>query len=368
MANATRRAQVARQFYGTNNLLYPCASTAQTFYPGELIGLNSSGYATKFDDSAALTFVGIMGESASVEVESGGSNGDTSILVELPRFITLTVASAAVTDVGRLVYGKYSDGTVQFSGSYNNLIGVCRRYLDATHILVEVFPPLGALDDDYTGSSEAFMLFDDFFDYDEDDNWNVTASDSGGVAAADGVGGQITISPSDGTVADNDETYVDSVNEAFLAAQGKTITFEARVKCNDTGDEANLIVGLSAAVAANHLQDNGGGPPASYDGIVFFKVDGGTVWQGEVSVAGTQGTDTNVGAFSDNAWQTLRFVCQFTSSTSATAEFFVDGVSGGSLTFTYTGQTEMQVVLGAKNGGSNHIQLLVDYVRVKQIR
>lgn len=374
MANATKRTHVATTPYGNDDAIrYPLASTAATYYPGELIGKNAEGYACKFDDASSLTFLGTFKGSHSQEVPTGSTNGQYDIFVARPRYLELRFASIALTDVGTaVVYGKYSDGEAQIvPGSYGNVIGVLVHRTSATVGLVEVFPPLSTLDNGIANGIAAKHRFFHDFNFgvlDTTNEWELTATDSGTVAIADGVGGTVTISPSDGTVADNDEAYLASKYETFLFAASKPILFETRLKLDDTSDAANILVGLADAVAANTILDNGGGPKASYSGVVFFKVDGGTVWQGEVSVAGTQVTDTDVGAFVDNTFQTLRFEWIPTSSTSATAYFYVNGVLGGTTTHTFTSGTEMQVVLAAKNGSTDHAQLVVDYVLCEQTR
>lgn len=213
-------------------------------------------------------------------------------------------------------------------------------------------------------------VYDDFTHYNSGDAFTTLATDSGPVTVGDTANGVLDIAASDGSVADNDETYVHGTNEIFLFAANKPIVFEALVALTEANvDDANVIVGFLGAVAANTLLDDGGGPPASYDGAVFFKVDGGTVWQAEVSTGATQVIDTSAGAFpGDGTFQVLRIEWIPTSATSATVKFFVDGIEVASLTQTYTGGTEMQTVLGVKNGGANLETINVDNVLAAQLR
>lgn len=116
-------------------------------------------------------------------------------------------------------------------------------------------------------------------------------SDSGGAATvADGVDEEVTLTASTGT-SDNDEAYLASKYEKFKFLADRPIHFEQEVQYAEANtDDANVILGFKDAVGANTLLDNGGGPAASYYGAVFFKVDGGTVWQAEVSLGATQHT------------------------------------------------------------------------------
>lgn len=211
--------------------------------------------------------------------------------------------------------------------------------------------------------------------------WVTTATDTGTAAVGDAVGGIVALTPSDGTVADNDEIYLESPNETFLFANNKPLIFEARVQyAEGNTDDANVIVGIKDAVAANTLLDDGGGPAASYSGAVFFKVDGGTNWQVETSLAGTQ-TTTDLSATNANnlakavqtaggsSYQVLRLEFLPYSSTNAYVNFYIDGKQVAQHDYVYTSATEMQICLGLKNGAITTVETLnVDYVICAQAR
>lgn len=225
-----------------------------------------------------------------------------------------------------------------------------------------------------------FTIEDDFTADIAAANWVSTLTDTGTASVGDTVGGVLAIVPSDGTVADNDEAYVESPNEVFKFAADKPLFFEARVQFTEANtDDANILVGLMDAVGADSLVDNGGGPKASYSGATFFKVDGSTVWQVETSLATTQTTTelsaTNVNNLAKkavtaggSAYQTLRIVVTPYSSTNAYVDFFVDGVQVAQHDYVFTSATEMQVALGVKNGSTNLETLNVDYVACSQKR
>jgi hypothetical protein len=225
-----------------------------------------------------------------------------------------------------------------------------------------------------------FTVQDDFLRDVDSADWVTTLTDSGTASVGDAAGGIIALVPSDGTVADNDEAYIESANEVFKFAGDKPLLFEARVQFSEANvDDANVLVGLLDAVGANSLVDNGGGPPSSYSGAVFFKVDGGTVWQTETSNSTTQTTNELVASNTNNlakkavtaggsAYQTLRIEYQPYSSTNAYVSFFVDGVLCAQHDYIFTSATEMQIGIGVKNGGANNETLNVDYVACVQER
>ena len=109
-----------------------------------------------------------------------------------------------------------------------------------------------------------FTIQDDFLRDVDSADWVTTLTDSGTASVGDAVGGVIALVPSDGTVADNDEAYIESANEVFKFAADKPLLFEARVQFTEAAtNAANILVGLLDAVGANSLVDNGGGPPSS---------------------------------------------------------------------------------------------------------
>ena len=228
---------------------------------------------------------------------------------------------------------------------------------------------------DVLRTRNTFGYFDDFDHYVTADTFTTVASDTGTVTVSDTAGGIVTLDPSDGTVADNDETYLKGTKEIFLFANDKPLVFESRLKFTEANtDDANILAGLMDAVAANALADDGGGPPASYSGANFHKVDDGTKWIVESSVGAAQ-TTTVTTTTAGGAYQTLRIEFKPVTSTEADVTFFVDGVqvqdSNGrdvKHRITYTGATEMQTALGVKNGGANRETLLVDYVAAFQKR
>jgi hypothetical protein len=121
-----------------------------TYYPGCMMGRATTGYAQKLDDTAKLTFDGINAESTDIVALSTDSSGDRTMNVDRPWLFTMTIASAAITDVYRPVYALY-DNEVSFSpGSYGNLVGRVWRFVDSA--TVQVAPPWSPL---FLGEAES---------------------------------------------------------------------------------------------------------------------------------------------------------------------------------------------------------------------
>ncbi len=233
-----------------------------------------------------------------------------------------------------------------------------------------------------TGAERRRLLHgieDDFQHYATGHRWTSVLTDSGSAASGDAAGGILDVIPSDGTVADNDEAYVKSTKEIFKFANGKPLSAEGSLTWTEANtDDANVLFGVLDAIAANSLQDNGAGPPASYSGAVFFKADGDTVWSVEVSDGGTQWTkkldasgslDGVAKTCGAGAYQLLRIEVLPISSTKMDVCFLIDGVLVYKVKdATYANATEMNFGFGIKNGGGNNENLKVDRAECWQKR
>lgn len=279
------------------------------------------------------------------------------------------VSAAAITALANVYPAASGQATSTASGI---ALGQALYAATGSGQVIEVLP---AMHLDFSDVASFFTVKDDFTDLLLTGNerlWTGTQTDTGTITVVDQAGGVLQLEASDGTIADNDESYCGTTNEPFLFAADKPIFFETRLKLGaaDSGT-ANVMAGLvSAANGANTILDNGGGPPASYSGLVFYKVDGGSAWQAEASIGGTQTaiTLTSPGA-PGTTYQKLAFNWIPTSSTSGTAYMYVNGTLVGSQAFTFTGATEMSAFVGVKNGdGTTNVTLLVDYVLVAQAR
>ena len=223
-----------------------------------------------------------------------------------------------------------------------------------------------------------FELKEDFEHYVDADKWTVTATDAGAATIADGVNGVIALTASDGSVVDNDETYLEQKLETWLFAQNKAFSFKARVQFTEANtDDANVFVGMANAVAANLLVDDGAGLRTSGSYVGFLKVDGGTVWR-LVSRNTDVNNDATLVTAGGASYQDLEF----------DVEDEGDGSSYVKVTFKINGQqifnsatgrpfvqrvpiasaTEMQVGFGVKNGGANLETLNIDRVQARKVR
>jgi len=221
-------------------------------------------------------------------------------------------------------------------------------------------------------------IFDDFTWYVTAHGWATVASDSGTVSAGDAANGILAIVPSDGTVADNDESYVKYANEVFKVAAGRTIYAEALVQFTEANtNTANVAFGLQNAVGANSIVDDGAGLKVSGDTFAIYKVDGSTVWKCVSCVNGNSTVSTSLTTAGGTAYQRLSIEIRSVDATSIEITFFVDQLPLlDSLTHRpikhtalIASATEMQLFAGQKNGAITAVETLyVDYIAAFQTR
>lgn len=218
---------------------------------------------------------------------------------------------------------------------------------------------------------------DDFLELVTGDLFTDLSPDTGASCASSDAAGGVAVLTTGGT--DNNEAYLHTTKELFKFAADKPLFYETRLQYAEANtDDANVIAGVLDAAGANTLVDDGAGPKASYSGAVFFKIDGGTNWNVEVSIAGTQQTAELTAANSLNktanaaggaSYQILRIEFRPQSSTSSEVLFFIDGVLVYKFSaFTFTNATEMNALVGVKAGGANSEVVNVDYISAWQKR
>lgn len=228
----------------------------------------------------------------------------------------------------------------------------------------------------FKSARKQLEVFSDFEEYVTGDLFTLVASDSGTATVGDAAGGILTLAPSDGTAADNDESYLRTTKELFLFANDKPCYFEVRLQYAESAtDDANVCVGFMSAVAADSIQDDGAGPKANYSGAVIYKVDGGTVWICESSLGTSQVTTTTTSTAGGSSYQVLSIGFQPVTSTAGEVTFGINGEpfrdSNGSVikhAITYTSATEMHAFVGAKNGSASAESIAVDYLYACQTR
>lgn len=303
------------------------------------------------------------GDPVGISTEAVASGGKVAVKT-LNGCVRKVTASAAIS-AGAAIYAA-ATGRVS-SSAVGRQLGVALAAATAAggKIPAIMWGPRGG-NDMLAARGYTFEYFDDFEKgYDQTATVGDYAEVHDGTPATDiGDASHGVMSLATGAT-DNNETYISSMHEIYLFETDKYAFFEARVKLTEANtDDANIIVGLSDTVAADSLVDNGAGPMASYDGCVFFKVDGTMTWQFETSNAATQATNTSVGTYASATWYRLGFFYDYNDGVTASVTPYLDGVAGTAKDLTIAGLAEMHILFGAKAGGANAETLLVDYVHL----
>lgn len=213
------------------------------------------------------------------------------------------------------------------------------------------------------------FIFDDFV-FDQSDITAVdTITDTGTVAMGDDVNGVATLTPSDGTVADNDEAYLATPNEIYKFGTNREIygKFKFRYTAVVAADP-NVAVGFQNAVGANSIVDNGG-VKTSGSTLAVEKKDGETAFRCTSACNGTAVTTLSNKTIAAATDYVVEIICRDWDGTSMQVLFKVDGEylkDTNNVVIKHTvaiaSATEMQMFAGVKLGAAtNNDTLLLDY-------
>lgn len=143
MANATdivRKGVVRRTDEFIEGGVETLASETR-FYPNAMIGIDSTGYYCKFDDTQSALFAGVVSNDQGSPLLPASTAGDGTALLRLqqPQRFELTITSVAVTDIGKKVYASDDQtGTLtNTSLTYANFIGHVVAVVSTNIALVE---------------------------------------------------------------------------------------------------------------------------------------------------------------------------------------------------------------------------------------
>ena len=207
------------------------------------------------------------------------------------------------------------------------------------------------------------------------DGFTLTAA-SGTVAALAEAGGGTSLLTQ---AADNAVASWQTQAACLVLADNKPIHFGAMVRVAEANtDDLNVLIGLHSGAVSSALGNDGAGPPASYSGFSFFKVDGSTLWSIEASVGSSQTTVelTAANTLTGTAYTAAQSVDQFLeidvlpkTSTKCDVTFKINGVAVYKLTdFVYTSIAAMLAMGVVKAGSANAETLKTRYVEFGQVR
>lgn len=222
-----------------------------------------------------------------------------------------------------------------------------------------------------------YGVFTDFTEDQTDLFWIDTVTDSGTVAMGDAVGGTAVFTPSDCSIADNDEAYIRCANEIFKVASQKPLYGECRLQFAETvASTQNIAFMFQNAIGADSIIDTAGGLKVSGDTLGIYKAETGFWKCVSVVAGGTATVSTSTTPASAATWYVLGIEVIHQDSLGAIVAFKVDGASlydsNGNVIvhrIAYASATEMNVGCGVKLGaGTNNDTMTVDYIGGWQAR
>lgn len=219
---------------------------------------------------------------------------------------------------------------------------------------------------------DTFHVYNDFEEDQSDLRAIDTVTDSGSVAVGDAANGIALLTPSDGSVVDNDEVYLATPNELFQFADGRPIYGRFRFAVTEVASGiVNFCVGFQNAVGADSLVDDGAGPKVSGDTLAVGKVDGETVWRvWSASSGATTTTKTNLTVSTGaTVFHVVEIHCGDWDGVSCQVSFMVNGeylrdTSNRIIyhTVAISGSELMQMFAGVKLGANtNNDTMLLDF-------
>jgi hypothetical protein len=196
--------------------------------------------------------------------------------------------------------------------------------------------------------------FNDFFQWVPGD-WVITTLEAGAGSATeaitDEVGGVLLLTMAAG---DNDSDDIQLTGESFLAAAGKTIFLEGRLKISDTGD-SDFFFGL--ADTDTTLIDG------VSDGVYFKSDDGDDNLDCACAVGSVISTQNTIATLADDTYVKLGF--KITGTTKA--EFWVNDVKTATIESNIpTAETALSFAI--QNGSAAARTMSIDYIFAAQER
>lgn len=177
--------------------------------------------------------------------------------------------------------------------------------------------------------------------------YTITETGAGGTTAAtDGHGGLLLLTCDS---ADNDNQFVQTVEESFRWASTRKLWFEGRFQTSDA-TQSDIIMGLVITDTS---------PLDATDGIFFLKADGSTTVN---LIIRKDSSDTTIAAAT--LANTTNIKLGFTYNGRGLWEVWRDGVVVGSSTVTSTApdDEDLSVCFGIQNGEAVAKTMTVDYV------
>jgi azurin len=223
---------------------------------------------------------------------------------------------------------------------------------------------------------DTVVVFDDFTGDQSDITALDTITDTGTALVGDAVNGVIVLTPSDGTVADNDECYLSTPNELFKFGTSRNIYGRFKFQYSAVvAADPNVAVGFTNAPATSAISDNGG-VKVTGDTLAVEKKDGETAFRCTSASSGSSTTTLSNKTIAAATDYVVEIECGDWDGVSMQVTYKVDGeylrdTSNNVIkhTVAISGSEEMAMFAGIKLGAAtNNDTLSLDYWYAAQTR
>jgi hypothetical protein len=167
----------------------------------------------------------------------------------------------------------------------------------------------------------------------------------------------------------DDYHAMSSVNKIFQLASGKKLWFESRFKVAEAATNASTWwAGLTDTTTTGGMQTGALGPLASFDGFLFYKLQGAMAVNFQLSDAGVKGTQAGIATSVTNTF--VRVGAHYDGGTKIFPYVDVGAgwVAGTAQTVAPGTQAVVRAIFGVKAGGANAETLQMDYFKMLQLR
>lgn len=199
---------------------------------------------------------------------------------------------------------------------------------------------------------------------------------AGTAAGTDARGGVLSLTTA---ATDNTAASITPNNKTIVVVEDKPVIARFYFQFAEAAvNVANVFVGLFSGAIATAVGNDGAGPPSSYSGFAFFKVDGNLNWFVEASNGSTQVTielnafgslDERAKVAGSSAFQLIEIQVLPKTATKADVSFELNNVCVAKLTdFDITSLAAMAPVILTRAGSAVAQPILVDLIQAAQVR
>lgn len=206
------------------------------------------------------------------------------------------------------------------------------------------------------------ILFDDFYKLDTA-QWAAVNDGGTGTNTLNGThGGWMSVVTAG---ADNDYHTLTTTAKSFQFLTDKNLSLEARFTASEANtNQTSIVIGFMDTTTTGGLQSGTSGPLASFDGAIFYKIEGTQTLRFMVSNGSSQTVSAITWAWTAGTTYTVRLEYNQNDGTTGIITPFVNDVPGTPIPVAISTMAAMFALFGVKAGSSSAESLTMDYILV----